>query len=124
MSERQRVIVGSVTAYAVAIVTLLVGRLVLRSPAELQFLVPAAAWLSSLYVASVAWPTRWSRSGRRRGRRMLANAAVIFTALTLTTVLRASMPDDWPVLAVGLVLPLFSVAQIAIDWGPQPSPAA
>jgi hypothetical protein len=55
---------------------------------------------------------------------MLANAAVIFTALTLTTVLRASMPDDWPVLAVGLVLPLFSVAQIAIDWGPQPSPAA
>lgn len=55
---------------------------------------------------------------------MVANGVVIFTALTLTTLIRESRPDDWSVLAVGLILPLFYVAQIAIDWRPQPVPTA
>jgi hypothetical protein len=54
---------------------------------------------------------------------MLANAAVIFTALTVTGMLRESMPEVWPVVVVGLVLPLFYVAQLAIDWRPHGSPA-
>lgn len=53
---------------------------------------------------------------------MLANAAVIFMALTLTGVLRESMPEEWPVVAIGLLLPLFYTAQLAIDWRPHGSP--
>jgi hypothetical protein len=54
---------------------------------------------------------------------MIANAAVIVTALTLTGALRESLPEVWPVVAVGLVLPLFYVAQMAIDWRPHGSPS-
>lgn len=121
-----KVIVGFVVAYVVALLTLVLSRLVFGLPAEVQFLLPAAASLLTLYFASVAWPLtdspRW-QSGRRRGVWMLANAAVIFTALTLTGMLRESMSEVWPVVVIGLVLPLFYVAQLAIDWRPHGSPS-
>lgn len=121
-----RVIVGFVVAYMVAILTLALCRLVLHVPAEIQFLLPLATSMLALYIASVAWPIadspRW-QIGRRRGGRVLANAAVIFTTLTLTGALRESLPEAWPVVVVGLVLPLFYVAQLAIDWRPHGSPS-
>lgn len=124
MTERQSVIVGFVAAYVVAIAMLAVSRIVLNLPAEVQFLLPVAGSLVTLYVASVVWPINdsprwWSSLGGRRGGRMLANAAVIFTAVTLTNMLRESRQDNWPVVAVGVGLPLFLVAQIAIDWRSQ-----
>ena len=121
-----KVIVGFVVAYVVALLTLVLSRLVFDLPAEVQFLLPMAASLPTLYFASVAWPLpdspRW-QPGRRRGGRMRASAAVIFTALTLTGMLRESMPEVWPVVVVGLVLPLFYVAQLAIGWRPHRSPS-
>jgi hypothetical protein len=126
MSERRTVILSFATAYALALVALIVSRLILKVPAEVQIAVAAAVSLLTLYVASVAWPNvspRWW-SGRRRGGRMIANGVLIFTALTLTSVLRESRPDDYSVLAIGLILPLVFVAQVAIDWRPQPVPPA
>lgn len=57
------VILSFAAAYAVALVTLIVSRLILNLPAEVQFLLPAAVSLLTLYVASVAWPIMDSPGG-------------------------------------------------------------
>jgi hypothetical protein len=52
----------------------------------------------------------------RRGRFAIMNAAAIFVAVSLTGLLRERIPTSWPVVAVGLELPLFVSSELLIDW--------
>ena len=63
-------------------------------------------------------PAWFVHAGRRGGGRMVANAVVILGATTLTSIVRDARPADWAVVVVVLGLPLFLVAQAAVDSRP------
>ncbi len=122
MRQAQKDVLSFVAAYVAALVTVVGLRLTPNVPGEVQFLLAGGAFTLVLLITMKVWPAdspAWLfNSGRRRGGRMIANAVVLFSAITLTSMTRGARPADWSVVVVGLGLPLFLAAQAAIDWRP------
>jgi hypothetical protein len=120
--SRPRLLAVAMGAYAAALTVLVATRLWLGWSNDGQAL---AAFIIYLVVLGVGLRLIGERvfSGRRSGRRAAANFAVLLLFPIAAQVVRDRLPTDWPLVMIGGLLLLFSLAQVAIDWSSQAEPS-
>jgi len=111
--QRQAIDVAA-TSYTVAVGALIVSRVVLQASESAQAWLTLVGLVIPLAIWSIVWPK--SLGGRRSGVRLVANFLVLLGAFIATEVIRQAMPTDHLLVVVGVVLPLFLAAEVAIEW--------
>lgn len=110
---RQRDLLIICTSYALSILALAAIRLLLRWEPDAQFVASMATFLGSAAIGSAVVGDGRLLRGRLRGGLAIVNGLVLFAAVSATLVARQQAPLDWPLVAIGLVLPPLLVSL----WG-------
>jgi hypothetical protein len=103
-------------SWLAALVVLLVVRTLTGVPPLVQFLVSLLAWVA------IAIPALWRLPGhgylfaaQSDGSARISRVS-LFVAVVATAVVQFALPESWPVVAIGIVLPALSIAQLVISW--------
>jgi len=113
---RREWIVILACSWLAALVVLLVVRTLTGVPPLAQFLVSLLAWVA------IAIPALWRLPGHgylfaaQSGRSARISRISLFVAIVTTAVVQSALPESWPVVAIGIVFPALSIAQLVISW--------
>lgn len=116
MHPRRRVLPIVAVAYATALIVLGATRTFLALTPSLQVLSAMAAFVIVGALATCQFGNRGWLRGRLNGKAVVLNGLNIFLAISATLAAQQAQPELWPLIAIGLILPLFLVAELIIDW--------